>query len=71
MRALKTEVVRIASGFDLKTGEMVIYVDCLNVGSYKVSIQFFYDISLSELWVLRQKVRTSSELGILLHEKLI
>lgn len=49
---------------------LFFFADCQTLGTQIVSIQFFYDRSMTELWVFRQKVTTSSELGVLLHDKL-
>lgn len=69
--ALNYEVVRISPKYDRVSEELIIFVDCRTRGSQRVSLQFFQGRTLTELWVLKPKVSTSSELGILLAEKLL
>ena len=52
MEALKLEISRIVAGFDQVIDEMVIFVYCQQEGSFKVSLNLFENITLSELWIL-------------------
>lgn len=68
--ALNHEVIRISVKFDTASKEFLIFIDLMTVGMFRLSLQFFYGRSLTELWVLRPKVSTSFELGVLLNKKL-
>ncbi|KAL8121917.1 hypothetical protein AgCh_018593 [Apium graveolens] len=70
MNAIKTEVSRITAAFDRSLNEMSIFVYCQSEGSFKVSLHLFENHSLSEIWVLLNKVKRSSELNEVLRERL-
>ena len=70
MEALKLEISRITVGFDKVNKEMSIFVYCHKEGSFKVSLHLFENRTLSELWILRNKVSRSSELNELLRDHL-
>ena len=59
---------RIVAGFDKVRDEIAIYIYCQHEGSYKVSLNFFANMTLSELWILINKVCKSSELNELLRD---
>ena len=56
MEALRLEISRIVAGFDKVGNEMAIFVYCQQEGSFKVFLNLFEDRSLSELWILINKV---------------
>ena len=70
MNAIKTEVSRITAAFDRSLNEMSIFVYCQSEGSFKVSLHLFENRSLSEIWVLLNKVKRSSKLNEVLRERL-
>ena len=70
MNAIKTEVSRITAAFDRSLNEMSIFVYCQSEGSFKVSLHLFENRSLSETWVLLNKVKRSSKLNEVLRERL-
>ena len=70
MEALRLEITRIVIGFDQILDEMVIFVFCQQEGSFKVSLNFFENRTLSELWILINKVNRSTNLNELLRDHL-
>ena len=70
MEALRLEITRIIVGFDQVLDEMVIFVYCQHEGSFKVSLNLFENMTLSELWILINKVSRSSDLNELLRDHL-
>ena len=70
MEALRIEISRIVAGFDKVRDEMVIFVYCQKEGSFKVSLNLFENRTLSELWILLNKVCRTSELNELLRDHL-
>ena len=66
MEALRLEITRIVAGFDQLLDEMVIFIYCLQEGSFKVSLNLFENRTLSELWILINKVSRSLNLNELL-----
>ena len=68
MEALRLEITRIVVGFDQVLDEMVIFVYCQHEGSFKVSLNHFENMTLSELWILINKVSRSSNLNELLRD---
>ena len=56
MEALRLEITRIVAGFDQLLDEMVIFIYCQQEGSFKVSLNLFQNRTLSELWILINKV---------------
>ena len=70
MEALRLEISRIVAGFDQMLDEMVIFIYCQQEGSFKVSLNLFENRTLSELWILINKVSRSSNLNELLRDHL-
>ena len=70
MEALRLEITRIVAGFDQVLDEMVIFVYCQQEGSFKVSLNLFENRTLFELWILINKVSTSTNLNELLRDHL-
>ena len=70
MEALRIEISRIVDGFDKVRDELAIFVYCQKEGSFKVSLNFFENRTLSELWILLNKVCRTSELNELLRDHL-
>ena len=70
MEALRLEISRIVAGFDQMLDEIVIFIYCQQEGSFKVSINLFENRTLSELWILINKVSRSSNLNELLRDHL-
>ena len=70
MEALRLEITRIVAGFDQVLDEMVIFVYCQQEGSFKVSLNLFENRTLSELWILINKVSRSTNLNELLRDHL-
>ena len=70
MEALRLEISRIVAGFDQVLDEMVIFVYCQQEGSFKVSLNLFENRTLSELWILINKVSRSTNLNELLRDHL-
>ena len=70
MEALRLEISRIVAGFDQVLDEMVIFVYCQREGSFKVSLNLFENRTLSELWILINKVSRSTNLNELLRDHL-
>ena len=70
MEALRLEISRIVVGFDQLLDEMVIFIYRQQEGSFKVSLNHFENRTLSELWILINKVRRSSNLNELLRDHL-
>ena len=70
MEALKLEITRIVAGFDQLLDEMVIFVYCQQEGSFKMSLNLFENRTLSELWILINKVSRTSNLNELLRDHL-
>ena len=70
MEALRLEITRIVAGFDQLLDEMVIFIYCQHEGSFKVSLNLFENRTLSELWILINKVSRSSNLNELLRDHL-
>ena len=70
MEALRLEITRIVAGFDQMLDEMVIFVYCQREGSFKVSLNLFENRTLSELWILINKVNMSTNLNELLRDHL-
>ena len=70
MEALRLEITRIVVGFDQVLDEMVIFVYFQQEGSFKVSLNLFENRTLSELWILINKVSRSSNLNELLRDHL-
>ena len=70
MEALRLEITRIVVGFDQLLDEMVIFIYCQQEGSFKVSLNLFENRTLSELWILINKVSRSSNLNELLRDHL-
>ena len=70
MEALRLEIIRIVVGFDQVLDKMVIFVYYQQEGSFKVSLNLFENRTLSELWILINKVSRSSELNELLRDHL-
>ena len=71
MEALRLEISRIVAGFDQVLDEMVIFVYCQPEGSFKVSLSLFENRTLSELWILINKVIRSTNMNELLRDHLI
>ena len=69
MRSLR-EISMIVSGFDQVLDEMVIFIYCQQNGSFKVSLNLFENRTLSELWILINKVSRSTNLNELLRDHL-
>ena len=63
MEALRLEITMIVVGFDQMLYEMVIFVYCQHEGSFKVSLNLFENRTLSELWILINKVSRSTNLN--------
>ena len=63
MEALRLEITRTVAGFDQLLDEMVIFIYCQHEGSFKVSLNLFENRTLSELWILINKVSRSSNLN--------
>ena len=70
MESLRLEITRIVAGFDQLIDEMVIFIYCQQEGSFKVSLNLFESRSLSELWILINKVSRSTNLNELLRDHL-
>ena len=70
MEALRLEITRIVAGFDQLLDEMVIFIYCQQEGSFKVSLNLFENRTLSELWILINKVSRSTNLNELLRDHL-
>ena len=70
MEALRLEITRIVAGFDQLLDEMVIFIYYQHEGSFKVSLNLFENRTLSELWILINKVSRSSNLNELLRDHL-
>ena len=68
MEALRLEISRIVAGFDQVLDEMVIFFYCQQEGSFKVSLNLFENRTLSELWILINKVSRSTNLNELLRD---
>ena len=70
MEALRLEITRIVAGFDQLLDEMVIFIYCQQEGSFKVSLNLFDNRTLSELWILINKVSMSTNLNEFLRDHL-
>ena len=70
IESLRLEITRIVVGFDQVLDEIVIFVYCWQEGSFKVSLNLFENRTLSELWILINKVSMSSNLNELLRDHL-
>ena len=68
MEALRLEITRIVAGFDQMLDEMVIFVYRQHEGSFKVSLNLFENRTLSELWILINKVSRSTNMNELLRD---
>ena len=68
--ALRIDISRIVASFYKVRDEMAIYIYCQQEGSFKVSMNFFENRSMSELWIIVNKVCMSSELNELLRDHL-
>ena len=70
MDALKKEISRITNGYDKVREVLIIYIYCQSEGSFIVSLLMLGNRTLTELWVLINKVCRSTELNELLRERL-
>ena len=70
MEALRLEITRIVAEFDHLLYEMVIFIYCQQEGSFKVSLNLFENRTISELWILINKVNRSTNLNELLRDHL-
>ena len=70
MEALRIEISRIVARFDKVRDEMELFVYFQQEGSFKVSLNFFENRTLYELWILLNKVCGTSELNELLRDHL-
>ena len=70
MKALESEISRIAVGYDHVTRDWEINVYCRNIGSFRLSLHLMENRSVSELWVLLNKVKRDSDLNELLRDQL-
>ena len=68
MEALRLEISRIVAGFYQVLDEMVIFVYFQQEGSFKVSLNLFENRTLSELWILINKVSRSTDMNELLRD---
>ena len=64
------EILRIVVWFEKVRDEMAIYIYCQQEGSFKISLNFFANRTLSELWILIYKVCRSYEQNELLRDHL-
>ena len=70
MKALESEISRIAVGYDHVTRDWEINIYCRNIGSFRLSLHLMENRSVSELWVLLNKVKRDSDLNELLRDQL-
>lgn len=68
---MNVEISRIATRFVRVNNEISIFVYFQNEGSYKVSLHFFENRTLSEFRILLNKVCKNSKLKEIIHERLI
>ncbi|KAL1826543.1 hypothetical protein ACET3Z_004955 [Daucus carota] len=67
--ALELEYVTVAVRGLLEEWELIVYTQ--RNGSFRLSVEFLKSFSVSELWVLRNKVKRCSNLNELLRDKLL
>jgi hypothetical protein len=70
MRALKTEIADIKCGHDRQLDELAIFVSCRSAGSIRVTLDFFLERTVSELYIFWFKVPRNGNLYELLRDKL-
>lgn len=70
MESLHLEILRVSAANDNVRQEMDIFVYWHKEGTFKASLNFFEHRSVSELWILMNKVKTTFELNVILYEKL-
>jgi hypothetical protein len=71
MKALQMLFSRIITGQGYQTKELKIFVYLNGEGSHSVSLSFFEKRTLSELWIMMQKVPMCSKLNVLFREELM
>ena len=69
MEALRLEITRVVAGFEKVLNELAIFVYYQQEGSFKVSLNLLENRSLTELWILINKVCRTSELNEFLRDK--
>ena len=67
--ALELEYLTVAAKGLLEEWELIVYTQ--RNGSFRLSVEFLKSFSVSELWVLRNKVKRCSNLNELLRDKLL
>lgn len=70
MKSLDLGISRVSAAYDPVRQEMDIFVYWHQEGTFKASLNFFEHRTLSELWILMSKVKKTSELNIILYERL-
>ena len=67
--ALELSFVTVAAKGLLEEWELIVYTQ--RNGSFRLSVESLKSFSVSELWVLRNKVKRSSNLNELFRDKLL
>ncbi|KAL1811239.1 hypothetical protein ACET3Z_021304 [Daucus carota] len=71
MRALALKLEYITIGVKNLLNEWEIIISTQRNGTFRVSIDLFKFLSLTEIWVIRNKIRRSSNLNELLRDRLM
>ncbi|KAL1805098.1 hypothetical protein ACET3Z_028166 [Daucus carota] len=71
MRALALELEYLTIGVKNLLNEWEIIISTQRNGTFRVSIDLFKFLSLTEIWVIRNKIRRSSNLNELLRDRLM
>ena len=71
LRALALELEYITIGVKNLLNEWEIIISTQRNGTFRVSVELFKFLSLTEIWVIRNKIRRSSNLNELLRDRLM